>query len=79
MPWSGLLHPRTTATYKHLTLRFEDSARPGWLVRLYDGHKIVAEAIGDDPAQAVSSVVAAAREYLNDPFVSADDFVWVQT
>jgi hypothetical protein len=79
MPWSGLLHPRAAASYKHLVLRFEDSEGPEWLVRLYDGDKVIVEAVGDDPPQALFKVVAAAREYLKDPCVTVEDFVWVQT
>jgi hypothetical protein len=78
MPWVGLAKVRARGVYKNLILRFEDSDASGWLVRLYDGDTMIAEASAEDPQHAVSRLVEVARRHLQDPGVSADSFNWVQ-
>ncbi len=78
MPWGALLRARAEARYKTLVVRFEDTDEPGWLVCLYDSGRRVAEALAEDPRTAIARILPAAREYLNDPGICAEDFVWVQ-
>jgi hypothetical protein len=78
MPWVGLAKVCVEGTYRNLVLRVEDTPEPGCLLRLYDGATVVAEALAEDPRQAVAQLVLAARRYLNDPSITADSFEWVQ-
>ncbi len=78
MSWSGLLNTHSRATYKHYVARFEDSGSAHWLVRLYDGDRVVAEAIGVGPESAVLNLVVVLREQFHDPRITLDDFDWVE-
>lgn len=83
MPWSGLLKVLdrshgAEAVYKSLVLRIEDTQESGWMVRLYDGPAVIAEALEDSPQQAVQRVIEAARSHLQDDSIDADSFAWVQ-
>ncbi len=79
MPWAALLNARATATCRHLRICFEDTDRPGWLVRLYDGRELIGEGLAEDPHHALEQVLATAREYLHEPALTSADLVWVQT
>ena len=83
MPWSGLIKVldrshAAQAVYKSLVLRVEDGEHSGWLVRLYDGQTVIAEAVSDSPQQAVGEVIESARKLLNDDSINADSLSWVQ-
>ncbi len=80
MPWSALIHSArpARATYKNLVLRIEDTDQPGWLVRVYEGDRVVGEVTGQGPEQAVLKAVELVRKYLKDDNLSASQLVWVQ-
>lgn len=79
MSWAALLKPRTTATCGRLRICFEDTDQPGWLVRLYDGHDCIGEAVAEDPHHALDQILATAREHLHEPDLTSADLVWVRT
>lgn len=84
MPWSGLIHSApgikggARATYKNLVLRIEDTDQPGWLVRVYEGDRLVGEVTAEGPQQAVVRAVELVRGYLHDDNLSPSQLDWVQ-
>ncbi len=78
MPWVGVTKVCQQGTYKNLVLRVEDTQEPGCLLKLYDGRTVVAEALADDPHEAIQKLVEATRRYLSNDSITADSFNWVQ-
>ncbi len=78
--WSALIRKWNTgrSAYDTLMLRVEETDQPGWLVRLYEGEKAIAEVLAESPQSAVERAVKMAQEYLGDASITAESIPWVQ-
>jgi hypothetical protein len=80
MAWSGLVRAwdGSHREYRVLVLRIEDTDKPGWLGRLYEGDAVIGEELADSPQQAIGKLVERAQKYLEDPSIGVDNVDWVQ-
>ncbi len=81
MPWAGLLRvaqPGARGYYRNLVMKVEDSSEPGWLIRLYEGETVVAEAREADPQEAFQKLLILARERLHEESITEESFAWIR-
>ncbi len=80
MAWSALARTWncTRKAYDSLVLRIDDTAEPGYLLRLYDGKTVAAEVLDDSPQIALTKALELARTYLHDDSITEDSLRWVQ-
>ncbi len=78
--WSALVRTWDAehGVYRTLTLRVEETDRPGWMLRLYDGRTVVAQILADSPQAGMDKAVEITRAYLGDCSITEDELAWVQ-
>ena len=59
MAWYALVRSWNSErkSYQSLTLRIEDTQKPGCLIRLYDGETAAGEALADTPQLAIAKAI----------------------